>query len=91
MASRPEGCTTDDIRAATGWTKTGGFNHAIRRAGLTLRKVREGRTMRYFAERTTTTAGEQPRNFDTLDEMLTALNLSRRSRDYFATRTATFA
>ena len=90
LASRPEGCTTDDIRAATGWAKTGGFNHAIRRAGLVLRKVREGRTMRYFAERPTRATVDVTRAAN-LDDLLVRIGLNNEQRSFYCNRAAHFA
>jgi hypothetical protein len=89
LATRPGGCTTADIREATGWTKTGGFNHAIRRAGLVLRKVREGRTVRYFATQPQPTVAVGPA--ETLDHFLTRVGLDAGQRNYFLNRAAHFA
>lgn len=48
LLKRPEGCTTSDALAATGWP-TISFNQQASAAGLKLRKVKEGRITRYFA------------------------------------------
>ena len=42
LALNPQGCTTRDILAATGWRKSGGFYHAVRNAGYDILKHDEG-------------------------------------------------
>jgi hypothetical protein len=49
LLRRPEGCTTADVLKATGWPSVS-LNQQATAAGLTLRKVKEGRITRYFAE-----------------------------------------
>jgi hypothetical protein len=50
LAKRPEGVTNAEIKVLTGWTKLGGFHGAIKKAGLTLRRLRENGDTRWFAE-----------------------------------------
>lgn len=90
LAMRNEGCTADDIKRATGWTKTGGFNNAIRRAGLELRKVRTGRQVRYFAASVATVATATPTQtrFAGLGDLLTAIAVPATTREFYSRRAA---
>ena len=49
LLTRKEGCTTQDALDATGWP-TLSFNQQAKAAGIKLRKVKEGRITRYFAD-----------------------------------------
>ena len=43
------GITMDEVRAMTGWAKTGGFFGACKRRGLTLTKRKDGNVTVYIA------------------------------------------
>lgn len=88
LATRPEGCTADDVRAATGWVKTGGFNHAIRRAGLTLRKERTGRIVRYFATQPAAVTVTTPADHGSLAGLLDAVAVTAETRSFLIARSA---
>jgi len=49
LLKRPEGCTTKEALAATGWPSLS-FNQQAKAAGLTIRKEKQGSTTRYWAE-----------------------------------------
>jgi hypothetical protein len=49
LAKAKSGITMDEVKAMTGWSKTGGFFGAVKRHGLTLTKTKNGKTTVYVA------------------------------------------
>jgi len=84
MFLRPEGVTTDEVLAATGWPSVSMPNQA-KQAGLQVYKIRTGRRVRYFVRRD---AIQAPAAFvRTLQGWSTLLKLEPDEVAYFRQRT----